>query len=88
MSPLSGPVLGGAALMASPALYAGLWEGSMAIDVALTRYLIAVGLCWALLSLLVEWALPSGPTTVSTEQQAGEAAAEGATDRERPTSGT
>jgi hypothetical protein len=59
MSPLNGLVLGGAAVVASPALYAGLVERSMPLDTALTRYLVAVGVCWVLLSLLAELALPS-----------------------------
>ena len=58
MSPLSGTVLGAAAIVASPALWAGLVEGTMPVDVSLTRYLVAVAACWALLSLLVELALP------------------------------
>jgi hypothetical protein len=58
MSPLSGPVLGGAAVVASPALWSAL-HGSMPMNVALTRYLIAVGICWALISLVVEFAFPT-----------------------------
>ncbi len=69
MSPLSVPVLGAAALVASPALYAGLVEGTMPIDLALTRYLVAVGVCWGLLSLLVELALPSAASLAAAEQR-------------------
>ena len=58
MSPLSVPVLGGAALVASPALWSAL-DGSMPMDVALTRYLIAVGICWALISVVAEFAFPT-----------------------------
>ena len=58
MSPLSLPVLGGAALVASPALWSAV-DGSMPLDVALTRYLIAVGICWALISVVAEFAFPA-----------------------------
>ena len=59
MSPLSPAVLGGAALVASPALWSSLVDGAMPLDVALTRYLIAIGICWAVISLVVELALPA-----------------------------
>ena len=59
MSPLSPGVLGGAAVVASPALWAGLVDGSMPLDVALTRYLIAVGICWVVLSIVAELAFPA-----------------------------
>ena len=59
MSPLSPAVLGGAAVVASPALWAGVVDGSMPLDVALTRYLIAIGICWAVLSVVVELAFPA-----------------------------
>ena len=60
MSPLSPAVLGGAAVVASPALWAGVVDGSMPLDVALTRYLIAIGICWAVLSVIVELAFTGG----------------------------
>lgn len=59
MSPLSPAVLGGAALVASPALWDGLVNGTMPLDVALTRYLIAIGICWAVISVVVELAFPA-----------------------------
>ena len=59
MSPLSPVVLGGAAVVASPALWAGVVDGTMPLDVALTRYLIAIGICWAVLSIVVELAFPA-----------------------------
>ncbi|RNL80258.1 hypothetical protein [Nocardioides marmorisolisilvae] len=62
MSPLSPGVLGGAAVVASPAL-AGVLDGTMPLDVALTRYLIAVGICWVVISIVVELAFPA-PGTV------------------------
>jgi hypothetical protein len=60
VSPLSGPVLTGATVVASPALWDGLVDQTMPLDVALTRYLIAVVICWALISVVAEFALP-GP---------------------------
>ncbi len=59
MSPLSGAVLTGATVVASPALWSSLVDGTMPLDVALTRYLIALGICWALFTLVAEFAFPS-----------------------------
>jgi len=52
MSPLSAPVLVGAAVVASPALWAAMVEGSMTAETALVRYLVCVGLCWAAFAVL------------------------------------
>lgn len=46
MNLLSVPVLGGAALVSSPALWSGFVEGTSTPSVALTRYLVSVVLCW------------------------------------------
>jgi len=59
MSPLSPGVLGGAAVVASPALWSSVIDGTMPLDVALTRYLIAVGICWVVISLVAELAFPA-----------------------------
>lgn len=59
MSPLSGIVLTSATVVASPALWDSLVKQTMPLDVGLTRYLIAFGICWALLSVVAEFALPS-----------------------------
>lgn len=59
MSPLSGSVLVGAAVVASPALWSSLVDGALPLDVALTRYLIAVVICWVLISLVAELAFPA-----------------------------
>jgi hypothetical protein len=80
MSPLSGPVLGASALVASPALWSAL-DGSMPMDVALTRYLFALGICWALISLVTEFALP-GPEAVRAEIPDGVDEASGDADPE------
>ena len=59
MSPASGVVLGAAAVVSSPALWLALVEGTMPVDVALTRYLLAVVVCWAALSLVTTLAWPT-----------------------------
>jgi hypothetical protein len=58
MSPLSTGVLGAATLVSAPALWLGLVDRTLPLDVALTRYLVAVGLCWAALSVVATWAFP------------------------------
>ncbi len=65
MSPLSLPVLGGAALVSSPALW-GLAEGTTSTDVALTRYLVAVAVCWAVLAFV---AMLVGPAPRTEAEQ-------------------
>lgn len=47
----SGTVLGLAAVISSPALWQGL-NGELALDITLTRYLVAVLVVWAALSVL------------------------------------
>ncbi|MGO4258054.1 hypothetical protein [Marmoricola sp. RAF53] len=78
MSPLSGGVLTAATLVASPALWSSLVDGTMPLDVALTRYLIAVGVCWLLLSIVVEFAFPSAKTLAAAQLE-NEAAEEAET---------
>ena len=69
MSPLSASVLGAATLVSSPALWLGLVDRTLPLDVALTRYLIAVVLCWAALSLVAAWAFPApGSVKVRVEE--------------------
>jgi hypothetical protein len=70
MSPASGIVLGAAAIVASPALWDSLVAGSMPLEVGLTRYLIAVGVCWVLLSILGEMVLTKTPGPVRDEEPA------------------
>jgi len=64
MRPVSGPTLVVAALLTSPAL-AGAATGALPLDVALTRYLLVVGLCWVLLTAASEW-LWGEPEPVAT----------------------
>ncbi|MCX6397873.1 MAG: hypothetical protein NTV23_15405 [Propionibacteriales bacterium] len=69
MSPLSGWVLGAATVVASPALWSTFVEGSMPMDVALMRFLIAVPISWLLISLVAEMAFPA-PGTVKPAPEA------------------
>lgn len=71
VSPLSTGVLVAATLVSSPALWLGLVDQTMPLDVALTRYLIALVLCWAALSLAATWAFPD-PGSVKVEVEARE----------------
>ncbi len=52
MRMVSGTVLALAAAVSSPALWAGL-HGELAMDVALTRFLVAVVVVWMALSTVV-----------------------------------
>ena len=77
MSPLSSPVLVGAALVSSPALWAAFVEGSTSPETALVRYLICAGLCWAafaFFSMLV--GPPPRPVPAETEATESEPATE------------
>ncbi|MGA9749006.1 MAG: hypothetical protein WBQ50_16230 [Nocardioides sp.] len=51
MSPFSAPVLVGAALVSSPALW-NVLHGTASPELALTRYLISVVLCWMALAVV------------------------------------
>ncbi|CAB4727304.1 MAG: hypothetical protein F2667_12390 [Actinobacteria bacterium] len=50
MNLMSAPVVIGAALMSAPALWQGFVTGTMPVDVALTRALIALVGCWVAVS--------------------------------------
>lgn len=52
MSPLSPPVLGAAVLVSSPALWGALVDGSTSTSVGLSRFLVALVLCWLALGLV------------------------------------
>ncbi|MBW8751222.1 MAG: hypothetical protein JF565_07315 [Propionibacteriales bacterium] len=75
MSPLSTGVLGAATLVSSPALWLGLVDRTLPLDVALTRYLVALVVCWAALSLVASWAFPD-PRSVKVERAEIEEVAE------------
>ena len=51
-SPSSGLVLGSGALLASPALWAAFVDGTMAVETAVVRLVVAVLVSWLGLSLL------------------------------------
>jgi hypothetical protein len=75
MSPLSTGVLAAATLVSSPALWLGLVDRTLPLDVALTRYLVALVLCWAAMSLVAAWAFPE-PGSVKVEPRPDPAADE------------
>ncbi|MGH3423224.1 MAG: hypothetical protein ACRDO8_00765 [Nocardioidaceae bacterium] len=52
VSPLSAPVLVGAALVSSPALWNATVTGGIPATEALLRYLIALPLCWIALEIV------------------------------------
>jgi hypothetical protein len=71
------PVLGGAAVVSSPALWHALVEGTTSTEVALTRYLASVAICWAVLAfvtMLVGPAPTPEPEVVTAEHEAEEPA--------------
>lgn len=80
LSPLSTGVIGAATLVSAPALWLGLVDRTLPLDVALTRYLVAVVLCWAAMSLVATWAFPDPgsvkPERAKTEELADPADAE------------
>lgn len=70
ISPLSGWVLSAAGVVASPALWDSLVAGTMPLDVALTRFLIAVPVSWLLLTLVSELAFPRPGAVTPAESTA------------------
>lgn len=80
MNPFSLPVLGGAALVSAPALWSSV-TGQLRLDVGLSRYLVAVVLAWAALSLV---AMLVGPAP--TPRPADDAVDEAAEAESRPAS--
>ncbi|MGZ4484255.1 MAG: hypothetical protein ACXVW8_08010 [Nocardioidaceae bacterium] len=75
MSPASAPVLGAAALVASPALWAAFVEGTEPASVALIRFLVLVGVFWLvfeIFTMLVVWP----PAPALADDQAGDPASD------------
>jgi hypothetical protein len=68
MSPFSGPVLGGAALVSAPALWSCLVTGTMPVADGLLRYLVTVAVCWLGLSVV---AAMVGPAPRSADPSSG-----------------
>ena len=67
MSPLSWTVLLPAGAIASPALWAAIVDGTMPLDVALTRVLITLVGTWAAMSVLAPMVYPAPPVPARTE---------------------
>ena len=63
MSPFSGTVLGGAAVLSAPALWASLVTGSTPIADGLLRYIGAVAICWVGLSVVTALVGPAPRAT-------------------------
>lgn len=78
MSPFSMPVLAGAAVISSPALWRAFVVGTGSVEMALTRYLVSVAVCWALLALVVALVGPAPKPSASEE---GAETAEGVAER-------
>lgn len=72
MIPLSGWVLVVSAALTSPALWASLVEQSMSLEVALTRYLLATGVCWVALSIAADVVWPQTPARPEGTRREGE----------------
>lgn len=63
MSPFSGAVIGGAAVVSAPALWSSLVTQTMPLDEGLLRYVIAVAICWVGLSIVAALVGPPPPRT-------------------------
>ena len=74
MSPFSLPVLGGAALVSSPALWGALVERTTSTEAALSRYLVSVVVVWAVLGFV---AMLIGPAPKPQPVEAPAADADG-----------
>ena len=72
MSPFSAPVLGAATVLASSALWQALVDGTLSLEVALTRFLVAAAVAWMALSAV--GALVGSPMTpqAGVTSEAGE----------------
>lgn len=76
MSPASGLVLGSATVVASPALLAAA-TGSLPIDVAMLRLIVAIVVCWAALSVVEALVVPGGrPVGMATPTESVDADAD------------
>lgn len=81
MNLLSPLVLGAAAVCASPAVYQAVVTGGMPLEVAMTRYLVALAICWAAISVVAAIiGEPPAPSRQSPERRATDTAP----DMERP----
>jgi hypothetical protein len=74
MRALSSPVLGGAALLSSPALWGAFVDGTTSMQTALTRYLVTALLVWAALAVVGMLVGPAPRPPVTTPGEATGAA--------------
>lgn len=72
---LSMPVLLGAVLLSSPALWRALVDGNGSPTVALTRFLVCAGLCWVALSVVAVLVGPPPRPEPAGRDDAGQAKA-------------
>ncbi|MGZ4469437.1 MAG: hypothetical protein ACXVXB_13220 [Nocardioidaceae bacterium] len=75
MSPASAPVLGAAALVASPALWAAFVEGTEPASVALIRFLVLVGVFWLVFEIFT-MLVGRPPAPALADDQAGDPASD------------
>lgn len=81
MNLLSPTVLGAAGICASPALYQAVVTGNVPMEVAATRYLVALVLCWLAISVVAAM-IGEPPPAAASHEQDGEVV--GAPGVERP----
>ena len=84
MNLLSPTVMGAAGVCASPALYQALVTGGVPVEVAATRYLVALVVCWLAISIVA--ALVGEPPAPGSAAPSGSAGGtpEPTPDVERP----
>lgn len=71
ISPVSGIVLLSAGVVASPALYGAIVDGTVSLDTAVIRYLVIVLIAWACLSLVSTYAwAPAKPKAPANAEPA------------------
>jgi hypothetical protein len=78
---VSAPVLGGAAVVSSPALWDAFVEGTTSPSVALLRFLASLLICWLAFEVL---GLLVGPAPKPEPAEAAEAASEMAGETPQP----
>ncbi|MBS42803.1 MAG: hypothetical protein CMH83_06490 [Nocardioides sp.] len=71
MNLASAPVIGSAAVLTSPALYGAFVTGTVPIDVAITRWLVALLICWVAISAVVMMVGPPPAPKQTVEGPAG-----------------
>jgi hypothetical protein len=77
VNPFSPLVLLGAAVISSPALWGAFVDGTIAVDAALTRYLVVVLITWACLSVVSSYAWSPTKPLAAKESSPGTKGATG-----------